>query len=171
MKRTIWIALLTLSLAALLAACGGGQAAPSDAQQQADSSKNDAASLPTAEPKELPPDSPGAIFQQAMAGVETDVMPFIEGIPTPDQGTTSIATSERLEFITTLSIEEAAQFYRDTFTQLGLVEIEELTEESEFSIRMVFGGYPGGKAVRVSVVPVSKMSNTIKVNILNPEDL
>jgi len=171
MKRTIWIALFILSLAALLAACGGGQAAPSNAQQAEAGKSESAASPPTAEPKKLPPDSPGAIFQQAMAGVETDVKPFIEGIPTPDRGTTSIATDERLEFITTMSLEEAAQFYRDTFTQLGLIEIEELTEESEFSIRLVFGGYPGGKAVRVSVVPVSKMSNTIKVNILNPEDL
>ena len=175
MKRTIWIVSLILSIALALSACKGGE----DTAAQPSAPEEDTAAAPAEAPaesapaavEELPPDSPGAIFQAAMAGVETDVKPFFDGIPVPEKGSISMSDDNRLDFVTSLTLEEGAQFYRDTFTALGLIEIEELTTQTDFNITMVFGGYPGGKAIKVTVKRLSNVSRNIQVSIVDPSDL
>ncbi len=182
MKKIIWIALIALSLAFAQIAC------KTAAERQAESTQEAAAATQAAQPtepeasesdelaveaevEELPADSPAGIFQEAMAGIETDVLPFIEGIPVPDDGSVSMEDATRMDFVTSLEIDECAQFYRDTFAELGLLEIEELGAKTDFSETVIFGGYPQGKAIRVKISNLSQFSRNIKVHILDPIDL
>lgn len=160
MNKHHWIALLIMSIALILAAC--------------QSTPEEPASVPEVEEApamELPADSPGGIFQTAMAGVETDVKIFLEGIPKPDEGAVSMEDATRMDFVTPLSIEESAKYYRETFSSLGLIEIEELAKDTDFSSTLVFGGYPGGKAIQVKISRFSDTARNIKVFILDPAEL
>ena len=173
MKKIHWISLLVVSVSIILAACGSPTAsapaaAPSAANEEAASAEVAAAEAPAVV---LDAETPGGIFQAAMAGVTTDVMPFFEGIPVPDKGSISLADDTRMDFITSMSIEDCAQFYRDTFPALGLVEIEELGKTSDFGATLIYGGYPDGKAIRVKISRLSDISRNIKIHILAPEDL
>ena len=77
----------------------------------------------------------------------------------------------RMDFVTPLSIEESAQYYRETFSSLGLIEIEELAKDTDFSSTLVFGGYPGGKAIQVKISRFSDTARNIKIFILDPAEL
>ncbi len=182
MKKFIWIALIVLSLAIAQIAC------KTAAERQAESTQEAAAAAKAAEPTEpevaeaaedaaeeevveVPADSPEGIFLAAMEGIETDVLPFIEGIPVPDDGAVSMEDHTRMDFVTSMSIDDCAQFYRDTFSGLGLIEIEELSDKTDFSETVIFGGYPQGKAIRVKISNLSQLSRNIKVHILEPNDL
>ncbi len=171
MKRISWIA-LSISVALILAGCGStAEETPSVPEVVQEAPASVEADEPTVEAAALPDDSPGAIFMAAMAGVQTDVKPFLEGIPVPEDGSVSMEDSDRMDFITSMTIEACAQFYRDTFPALGLVEIEELSIESDFGATLIFGGYPDGKAIRVKVSNLSQISRNIKIHILDPTDL
>ena len=171
MKRISRIALLILSVSFILAACSSapetGQA-PSAPEAAAPAAEEP---IETVEVVELPADTPGGIFQAAMAGVETDAKQFLDIIPVPDDGSISMEDATRMDFITSLTIEECVQFYRDTFPALGLIEIEELTKLTDYSATLVFGGYPNGKAIRVKVSNLSQISRNILIHILDPADL
>lgn len=173
MKRIYWITLLVVSLSIVLVACRS-PAPQEPAPEQPAAEENVAAEAPAEEAApaaQLDADTPGGIFQAAMAGVTTDVKIFIEGIPVPEEGTVSMADETRMDFVTSLSIEECAQFYRDTFPALGLIEIEELGKQTDFSATIVYGGYPNGKAIRVKIGRLSDISRNVQVYILDPEDL
>ena len=154
------IALLILSVALILAAC---QSAPEEVAPAPEVEEAPAAALPA--------DSPGGIFQAAMEGVETEVSIFFEGIPVPEEGSVSMEDDTRMDFITSLTIEECIDFYRKTFPELGLIEIEELAKSTDFSATLVFGGYPRGKAIEVKVSRFSDTARNIKVFILDPAEL
>ncbi len=160
MKKYRWSVLLILSLSLVLASC---QSAPEETAP--------APEVEEAPAMELPADSPGGIFQAAMAGVETNVSIFFEGIPVPEEGSISMADDTRMDFITALTIEECVDFYRKTFPELGMIEIEELAKSTEFSATLVFGGYPKGKAIEVKVSRFSETARNIKVNIMDPAEL
>ncbi|MBL7162421.1 MAG: hypothetical protein ISS57_07425 [Anaerolineales bacterium] len=169
MKRISWIALLILSVSLTLVACGSA----SDAGQAPSAAEEAAPPEPieTIEVVELPADTPGGIYQAAMAGVETDVKQFLDVIPVPDKGSISMEDATRMDFITSLTQEECIQFYRETFPALGLIEIEELTKITDYGATLIFGGYPNGKAIRVKVSNLSQISRNILIHILTPADL
>lgn len=160
MKRKSWIVLLILSVSLILAGC---QSAPEEVAPAPE-----VAEVPAVE---LPADTPGGIYQAAMAGVETDVKLFFEGIPVPDEGSISMEDDTRMDFITALTIEESIAFYRETFPALGLIEIEELAKTTDFSATLVFGGYPTGNAIQIKISRFSDTARNIKVFILDPADL
>ena len=180
MKKIIWIALIILSLALAQIACKtAAERQAESTQEAAEAAKANqpaeasepAEAVVEAEVVELPADTPGGIFQEAMAGIETDVKQFLEGIPVPDDGSVSMEDATRMDFITSMTIDECAQFYRDTFAELGLIEIEELNAKTDFSETLIFGGYPNGKAIRVKISNLSQFSRNIKLHILEPNDL
>ena len=160
MNKHHWIALLVLSVALILAGC---QSAPEEAAP--------AAEVEVGAAVDLPADSPGGIFQAAMAGVETKVSIFFEGIPVPEEGSISMEDNARMDFITSLTVEECVEFYRTTFPELGLIEIEELAKSTDFGATLVFGGYPQGKAIQIKVSRFSDTARNIKVFILDPAEL
>ncbi len=168
MKKFLWIALIGLSMTLAQIACK--TAAEREAERTQEAAEPAQAAEPTAV-ADLPADTPGGIFQAAMAGVETDVEQFLEGIPVPESGSVSMEEATRVDFITSMTIDECVQFYRDTFPALGLIEIEELGKISEYGATLVYGGYPNGKAVRVKVSILSDTSRTIQVHLLDPSDL
>lgn len=160
MKKNSWLVFSILSISIIVAGC---QSTPEEAAPAPEVEEVPAV--------ELPADSPGGIFQAAMAGVETNVSIFFDGIPVPEEGSISMADDTRMDFITPLTIEECVDFYRTTFPELGLIEIEELAKSTEFSATLVFGGYPKGKAIEIKVSRFSDTARNIKVNIIDPAEL
>ncbi|MBC8505869.1 MAG: hypothetical protein ISR58_03510 [Anaerolineales bacterium] len=174
MKKYIWIALIILSVALAQIACKTAAEREAERSQEAAESAEvaeQAEEVVEEEPVELPADTRGGIFQAAMAGIETDVKLFLEGIPVPEDGSISMEDISRMDFITSMTIDECAQFYRDTFSGLGLIEVEELGAKTDFSETLIFGGYPKGKAIRVKISNLSQFSRNIKIHILEPNDL
>lgn len=167
MKKIFWItALIVLTIT--LTACGGSKqtAAPST-KQPAESQPQPTSQPPpeaTKETGEAPAsDDPSAIFHAAMEGVETNVERFFEGIPVPEDASIQTKRDEKVEFITSSNVAEVTQWYRDTFTSLGLVEIEQLAKESEFSTTTYWGGYPNGQAIIVKAKKLSATSSKVTV--------
>ncbi len=171
MKKFIWIALIILSIALAQIACKTAAEREAERDQEAAEAAAPAEAAEPAEVVELDADTPGGIFQATMAGVETEVMQFLDGIPVPDSGSVSMEDNARVDFITSMTIEECVEYYRDTFPALGLIEIEELTKISDYGATIIYGGYPHGKAIRVKVSILSDTSRTIQVHILDPSDL
>ena len=173
MKKIYWITLLVVSLALVLTACGSPATEETTAEQSTaeEAAPAEAPAAEAAPAAQLDADTPGGIFQAAMAGVTTDVKTFLDGIPVPEDGTVSMEDNSRMDFVTSLSIEECAQFYRDTFPALGLIEIEELGKQTDFGATLIYGGYPNGKAIRVKIGRLSDISRNVQVYILEPEDL
>jgi hypothetical protein len=182
MKRSIWIICLVLSLGLVLSACQSAPAEPAPAeeepaeveQEQAEPEQEDQAEESAAEEssgEEPDADSNEAIYYAAMEGVETDVEKFFEGIPVPEDGSIQMGDSTKVDFITSMTIEECVQFYRTTFPELGLVEIEELSNVTDYGATLVFGGYPTGEAIWVKVNELSPTSRKIKVRLVDPADL
>jgi hypothetical protein len=177
MKRNIWIFCLVLSLGLVLSACQSAPAEPAPAEEEpaeVEQEQEEQAEQPTAEEssqEEPEADSNEAIYYAAMEGVETDVEKFFEGIPVPEDGSIQMGDSTKVDFITSMTIEECVQFYRTTFPELGLVEIEELSNVTDYGATLVFGGYPTGEAIWVKVNELSPTSRKIKVRLVDPADL
>lgn len=172
MKKMLWITTLVI-VAAFITACGGGQPteAPTEAPQvQPTTAPTQAEAQPAEEEQPAQPasDDPAAIFKAAMAGVQTNVEPFFEGVPLPEGATIQFTREDRVEFITTLTVAEATQWYRDTFTSLGLIEVTELTKEADFGSTTYWGGYPDGRAIIVKITRQTPASTKVVVSF---EDL
>jgi hypothetical protein len=171
-----------LSLGLVLSACQSAPAEPAPAeeepaeveQEQAEPEQEDQAEESAAEEssgEEPDADSNEAIYYAAMEGVETDVEKFFEGIPVPEDGSIQMGDMTKVDFITSMTIDECVQFYRTTFPELGLVEIEELSNVTDYGATLVFGGYPTGEAIWVKVNELSPTSRKIKVRLVDPADL
>jgi hypothetical protein len=64
-----------------------------------------------------------------------------------------------VNFQTSLILDEAIDFYRHEFTDLGLTEREILTVIEDTAFSMVFDGWPNGKAVVIQGVEMEGGSN------------
>jgi len=165
MKKKAWIIIL-IALALALAACGEKATEAPVEQPQPEQQQQQPAAAPTSSQSNTgspASDETSATFHAAMEGVETTVERFFDGIPVPDDASIQTRRDEKVELITTMTVAEATQWYRDTFTSLGLIEVEELTKESEFSTTTYWGGYPNGQAIIVKVSKLSPSSSKVTV--------
>ena len=168
MKKSIALIVLTIVLAISVAACGGSAEPPApeptDVVVEEPAQQEPAAPSPTKAPAaDLDPESPAGKFAAALEGKDTNVELFFEGIPLPDDATPSILEDYRAEFITQLDVAGATQWYRDTFTGLGLIEVDGLGFESENSTTTYWAGYPNGQAIKVSARRLSSATSEVKV--------
>ena len=110
-----------------------------------------------------PGDSP-----TAQSGSETSGPEVLQPTPSEFNGNESLPTTDfpmtpdaynvteaggSLIFYTKLSLEDAMQFYRDTYTSRGYTEREILTVVSEGNFSIVFDGDPSGQAVVIQSGP------------------
>ncbi len=165
MKRTIWIIPLVV-LALALSSCGNSnQSASQTNQNQQKSTTPPTQQAPTAQAEA---GSNAAIFQEAMAGVETKVEKFYDGIPVPEKATIQTQRDEKVECITSMNVADTIKWFKDKYTSLGLIEVEKLTKESENSATLYWGGYPTGEAVIVKILKITPSSSKITIYVKNP---
>lgn len=68
-------------------------------------------------------------------------------------------------YTTSLSIEDAVEFYRNEFTALGYTERTVLTVIEEGTVSFVFDGHPSGQAIVVQMVDLSPLGVNINVRL------
>lgn len=169
MKKSFAALFLVIVLALLVSACGGSSEpqvpAPTDVVVEEQVQEEPADQEPTEPPaaEEADPDSPAAIFAAALEGKEPDVERFFEGVPVPEDATIQILEDYRVEFVSGMDVTTSSQWYRDTFTGLGLIEVEGLGFESENAATSYWAGYPDGRAIKVFVRKLSSASSEVKV--------
>jgi glucose/arabinose dehydrogenase len=183
MQKKLILVTAVLGLALALTACGGGsspaqpeaqQPAPQQATTQQPAAPTqpaeeaaEASEPPAAEAAEQPAvdsDDPETVIKAVMEGVTTDVKIFLEGIPVPENGTVQLQSDDKVEFLTQDDVATAAEYYRQTFTSLGLIEIGQLTEITESFGTMYFGGYPDGRAIKIKFRRITPSSTEVKVH-------
>jgi hypothetical protein len=178
MRKEIWILISVIVLSLLVTACGGNEptAEPTAPPQPVKVEPTKAAPAETEEEVEQEPaegeqpaqqeptgDDPASIIKSAMAGVETDVKLFLEGIPVPDDAIIQSASDDKVEFLTSVDVSGSVEYFKQTYTALGLIEIEQLTETTEKFGTMYFGGYPDGRVIKIKFRRITPTSTEVKV--------
>ncbi len=182
MRKLLWIAGIFLILSTALAACGGQptpvptavpptqpaaqeEAEPVEPTSPPEEAEAEGETQEEAEPaqEEAEEESPEVIFARAMEGVQTNVERFIDGFPMPEGAAITIVEPDRLEMIQGYDIPTSIDWARETYTNLGLIEIPELGYETENSASLWFGGYPTGQAIHIRIQRVTDTTTTFKI--------
>ena len=91
-------------------------------------------------------------------GVETE-------FPLPDDVSDLALLAGTTNFTTSLSIDEAVQFYRDEFSALGYTERTLLTEVNETAVNLVFDGHSSGQAIVVQMVNLDILGTNVNIRL------
>ena len=145
-KRNTWLALTALLVVVLLAckAFGGAETEPLPKEPDLPPT---ATEIEPAETTAQPSVSPPA------AQDEPEVYDTDFPLPEDVQNFTKIFQKDQgINFQTSMSLEEVIAFYRQAFTEQGLVERPALTVIEDVAFSMVFEGAANGKAVVIQGV-------------------
>ncbi len=85
--------------------------------------------------------------------------------PMPSGAQNVVTVGETLTFQVEMSLEDAAQFYRDEFGKAGYTERDILTSFSDATFSIVFDGHASGKAIIVQGVDFLNGSINIAITL------
>ncbi|MBL7161117.1 MAG: hypothetical protein ISS57_00815 [Anaerolineales bacterium] len=83
--------------------------------------------------------------------------------PLPDDVQNFTGGGDQVNFATSLTVEEAIEFYRGALTEMGLIERTLNTAITETTFSMVFDGHESGEAIVVQGVDLG--NGTTNINI------
>jgi hypothetical protein len=150
-KFTPIVVLLILALVTLACGLGGSEPEPTATSVPAPT-KPPAAATQAPAPTEAPaPTKPPAASEEE----------YDTAFPLPDdvQNFTGEGGESQISFQTSLSIEEAIEFYREALADLGLAEYDVLTSIQDDGFSLVFTGWSSGKELVLQGVDFGDSTN------------
>jgi hypothetical protein len=166
--KSQWGAVMALGLTiVLLVACGAKETPTSAPPPTEASTPTPVASQPETAPTPAPaaeatstapqPTAPPAEATQAPG----ERVSYDTVFPLPDnvQNFAGEGGESQVNFQTSLSLDEAIEFYRQAFTDKGLTERTILTAITDTTFSMVFDGWPNGRALVIQGVVLGSNTN------------
>jgi len=160
---TFFMLLLTFA-----AACGSTDAADSNAPAPAEEVESAPADDNTGE--EAAQEDMGGESAEASEASDAE-MPADQAseydtiFPLPDDVQNFTGGGDDVNFATNLSLEEAIDFYRSAFADMGLTERELNTSITDATFSMVFDGHESGKAVVIQGVDLGNGTTNINIRL------
>ena len=138
-------------------ACGGGSDPTDEAPQAAATEEPmaDPTDEPQAEPTEEAAPSPTEEAQEPTEEPDTVETEF----PLPEDAENVTEMGGNINFQTSLSLEEVAEFYREAITAMGYTEREITTVISEDVVNLVFDDPDGGESIVIQAIPMEDYTN------------
>ncbi|MBM3145269.1 MAG: hypothetical protein FJ010_09920 [Chloroflexi bacterium] len=162
-KQLLFLLLVTLLIASMACSLVGGaiDAGEGPAVEEP-SAEGGAAESPI---EDTTPEEETAEESQAEEAPEPvdEGQEFDTEFPLPDDVQNFTKIGEQVNFATSLTVEEAIEFYRDALTGMGLTERTINTAITETTFSMVFDGHESGKAVVIQGVDLD--NGTTNINI------
>ena len=103
---------------------------------------------------------------EAAAGGDIEFGDNVESeFPITEDATSVTIIAGSTNYTTSLTIDEAVQFYRDEFTALGYTERTLLTVIEEGTVSFVFDGHSSGEAIVVQMVDLGPIGVNVNVRL------
>ncbi len=176
-KQSLLLLLVTLLIVSMACSLTGGAGADTEAPAAEQTEKEDVDEEHAEEAEEVE-DAPEAedVEQAEEPAEEADMEEEHEAedmseesqeydteFPLPDDVQNFTGGGDQVNFATSLTVEEAIEFYRAELTELGLTERTLNTAITETTFSMVFDGHENGKAIVVQGVDLG--NGTTNINI------
>jgi hypothetical protein len=150
------ISIAMLVIAAL--ACGGGTP-PSEDVAPPPATERSAVPPPATERSAVPSPTPLPAGTEGDAEESQGDYDTVFPLPGDVQNFIGEGGENMVNFQTSLSLEEAIEFYRQAFTGQGLTERKVLTAIEDEIFSMVFDGWPNDKALVIQGVDLGETTN------------